>query len=100
MGTNIQIASTGTLTNGTWLIIGYVSITGTTAPGTMYAWIGDNSIAYVLRKTESQQYITSGNPFVSTLSYVGTGTGPFLLVAQANASASIGGGTIYCTRIA
>jgi len=100
IGETTQIVSSGTLTYGTWLIIGYVSITGTTVAGTVYAWIGDNTVLYANRKTECQMILGSGDPFVSTLSYVGTGTGPFLLVAQANGSNSTGEGKIYCTRIA
>jgi len=100
MGMNVQIASSGTLTNGTWLIIGTISILGTNAPGQIYMWIGDNSIVYAARKTEAQTYLQSGQAFVATVSYVGTGTGPFLLVGQANGSTASGAATIYCTRLA
>jgi len=100
IGATTQIASSGTLTYGTWLIIGYVGIAGTNSAGQVYTWIGDNTVVYASRKTEGQMYLGSGNAYVTTLSYVGTSTGPFLLVAQANGSTATGSGTIYCTRIA
>ena len=100
MGMNVQIASSGTLTNGTWLIISIISITGTSAAGQAYVWIGDNSIVYAARKSESQTYLGTGQGYVATVSYVGTGTGPFLAVGQANGSTATGAAIIYCTRLA
>ena len=100
MGSTSNIVSSGTLTYGTWLIIAYGSIAGTSSPGQVYLWIGDNSNVYANRKTEGQTYLAAGQTYVATISYVGTGTGPFLLVAQANGSTATGAGTIYCTRIA
>ena len=100
INTAVQIATTGTLTSGTWLITGYVAISGTSANGQVYMWIGDNSIAYTSRKTEYQIFLNSGDGTVATLSYVGTGTGPFLLVAQSNGSTATGSSSLYCTRLA
>jgi hypothetical protein len=99
-GMNVQIASSGTLTNGTWLIISTISILGTTLSGQIYIWIGDNSIVYANRKSEFQTFLGSGQAIVATVSYVGTGTGPFLAVAQANGSAATGSAIINCTRLA
>jgi hypothetical protein len=99
-GSTTNIVSSGTLTNGTWLIIAYGTISGTSLPGQVYLWIGDNSNTYVNRKTEGQTYLGATQSYVATISYVGTGTGPFLLVGQSNGSIATGAGTIYCTRIA
>ena len=73
-GGTATILSSGTLTNGTWLIICTVVISGTSASGQVYAWIGDNSNVYANRKTEGQIFLGSGQSYVTTLSYVGTGT--------------------------
>ena len=97
---NTTIVSSGTLSSGTWLIIGTIIISGTTANGQTYAWIGDNSNAYATRKVEAQDFLLPGNGFGTTISYVGTGVGPFLLCAQSNGSAASGSGTIFCTRLA
>jgi len=99
-GNNVTITSSGTLTNGTWLVIGQIGIGGSTVSGQMYQWIGDNSNAYANRKAESQMLVAAGNSYVTTISAVITGTGPFLLCGQSNASATLGAGTINCTRIA
>jgi hypothetical protein len=99
-GGTLTLATTGTLPYGIWLVIGYVNMGGATASsGQAYIWIGDNTNVYTSKKVASESYLTATNFYSSTISYVGTGTGPFLLVGQLNATGGSFGGTLYCTRI-
>jgi hypothetical protein len=96
---NTTIASTGTLPSGTWLIIATCTVGGGVA-GNTYIWIGDNSNAYASNKVIAESPLLGGQFFSATLSYVGTGTGPFLLAAQFSNTGANANGRLYCTRLA
>jgi len=99
-GGTITLASTGTLPSGTWLITGKCTVGGATSNGQAYVWIGDNTNVYASNKAISESQVIAGQFFGTTISYVGSGIGPFLLVGQLNATGGTFSGILYCTRIA
>jgi hypothetical protein len=97
-----EIATSGTLQIGTYVVTGFMNIIGGGTAASTYLWIGDNTITYTSKKVEAQIYLTGGVAWASSITCILSNTvGPFKLVAQSNgAGASVQLGSISYVRIA
>jgi hypothetical protein len=102
-GTATEQATTGTLQLGTYMVLGYLSVTYGAVTSSMFVWITeDNTIAYTSRKTETINQTVALSNYATNLSYIATNTtGPFKLIAQSSTTgATVVQGNIWAVRIA
>ena len=95
---NTQVCTTGTLPLGNWIVFVQVALTNPATNAPLYAWIGNNTIAYASRISECQ-ITTAFNVAYSFSTAVSNSTGPFNLLVQAGTTGVTAVGSIYAIRV-